>query len=81
MVGVALYGMANLIQTFSSEPIIKHTKKCKYCRKHINEKVRQASTPRLEGRADSGIAVSPLHQLYELARWKGRTNPVLNTLT
>ena len=39
MVGVALYGMANLFQTISSEPIIKHTKKCKYCRKNINEKV------------------------------------------
>lgn len=39
MVGVALYGMANLFQSISSEPIIKQTKKCKYCRKNINEKV------------------------------------------
>lgn len=39
MVGVALYAMANLFQTISSDPIIKHTKKCKYCRKRINEKV------------------------------------------
>jgi large conductance mechanosensitive channel len=39
MVGVSLYGLANLFQTISSEPIIKHTKKCKYCRKRINEKV------------------------------------------
>ncbi|KAK0391149.1 hypothetical protein NLU13_0650 [Sarocladium strictum] len=38
MVGLALYGMANLFQTISNEPIIKHTKKCKYCRKRINEK-------------------------------------------
>jgi large conductance mechanosensitive channel len=46
MVGFALYGMANLFQTISKEPIIRHTKKCKYCRKNINEKVRLSSLPR-----------------------------------
>jgi hypothetical protein len=40
VLGLALYGLAHLWQLASSEPIIKHTKKCKYCRQRINEKVR-----------------------------------------
>lgn len=40
ILGIALYGLAHLWQLASSEPIIKHTKKCKYCRQRINEKVR-----------------------------------------
>ncbi|CAG1981783.1 unnamed protein product, partial [Fusarium graminearum] len=38
VLGIALYGLAHLWQLASSEPIIKHTKKCKYCRQRINEK-------------------------------------------
>lgn len=41
MLGFALYGLAHMYQLASSEPIIKHTKKCKYCRQRINDKVRQ----------------------------------------
>ncbi|KAH6632647.1 large-conductance mechanosensitive channel [Chaetomium tenue] len=37
-VGCSLYGLAALYQYFSQDPIIKHTVKCKYCRKRINEK-------------------------------------------
>ncbi|KAF4976335.1 hypothetical protein FZEAL_6979 [Fusarium zealandicum] len=39
MLGLSLYGLAHLWQLASSEPIIKHTKKCKYCRQRINEKL------------------------------------------
>jgi large conductance mechanosensitive channel len=38
-VGIALYGLANVYQLVSRDPIIKHTVKCKYCRKSISEKV------------------------------------------
>ncbi|OAA47794.1 Large-conductance mechanosensitive channel [Metarhizium rileyi] len=38
MVGFALYGLAHIYTLVSHDPIIKYTKKCKYCRKHINEK-------------------------------------------
>ncbi|CAH0015608.1 unnamed protein product [Clonostachys rhizophaga] len=38
MIGLALYALALLYTSFSSDPIIKHTKKCKYCRQRINEK-------------------------------------------
>lgn len=38
-VGFSLYGLAAVYQYFSQDPIIKHTVKCRYCRKRINEKV------------------------------------------
>lgn len=38
-IGVALYGLAGLYQWLSHDPIIKHTVKCKYCRKSVSEKV------------------------------------------
>ncbi|KAK4235283.1 large-conductance mechanosensitive channel [Achaetomium macrosporum] len=37
-VGFSLYGLAAVYQCFSQDPIIKHTVKCRYCRKRINEK-------------------------------------------
>ncbi|KAL2129514.1 hypothetical protein VTI74DRAFT_7664 [Chaetomium olivicolor] len=37
-VGFSLYGLAAVYQYFSQDPIIKHTVKCRYCRKSINEK-------------------------------------------
>lgn len=40
MVGFSLYGIAHIYTLVSHDPIIKFTKKCKYCRKRINEKVR-----------------------------------------
>lgn len=39
MLGFALYGLAHFYTMVSHDPIIKHTKKCKYCRQRINEKV------------------------------------------
>lgn len=38
-IGLALYGLAGLYQWLSHDNIIKHTVKCRYCRKSINEKV------------------------------------------
>ncbi|GJN66972.1 hypothetical protein PLIIFM63780_004442 [Purpureocillium lilacinum] len=38
MVGFSLYGLAHIYTLVSNDPIIKYTKKCKYCRKRINEK-------------------------------------------
>ena len=38
-VGIALYTIANMYEWVSSDSIIKHTIKCKYCRKRISEKV------------------------------------------
>ncbi|KAI9902597.1 hypothetical protein N3K66_001949 [Trichothecium roseum] len=38
MIGLALYALAHMYTLLSADPIIKHTKKCKYCRKSINEK-------------------------------------------
>jgi large conductance mechanosensitive channel len=49
-VGCSLYGLAAVYQYFSQDPIIKHTVKCKYCRKRINEKVSwPARLPRFKG--------------------------------
>lgn len=39
MVGISLYALAHLYTILSADPIIKHTKKCKYCKQRINEKV------------------------------------------
>ncbi|KAG7287077.1 hypothetical protein NEMBOFW57_006580 [Staphylotrichum longicolle] len=41
-VGFSLYGLAAVYQYFSQDPIIKHTVKCRYCRKRINEKREKA---------------------------------------
>ncbi len=40
MVGFSLYGLAHIYTLVSHDPIIKFTKKCKYCRKRVNEKVK-----------------------------------------
>lgn len=43
-VGLSLYALASVYQYFSHDPIIKHTVKCKYCRKRISEKVSVSPT-------------------------------------
>lgn len=40
-VGISLYALAGLYQYFAKDPIIKHFRKCPYCRKNINEKARR----------------------------------------
>ncbi|KAI0890190.1 gated mechanosensitive channel [Annulohypoxylon maeteangense] len=37
-IGIALYGLASLYQYLSNDPIIKHTVKCRYCKKSIGSK-------------------------------------------
>jgi large-conductance mechanosensitive channel len=40
MIGFVLYILARIYGTVTSESIIKHSYKCKYCRKEIPETVR-----------------------------------------
>ncbi|XXG94243.1 hypothetical protein Hte_000497 [Hypoxylon texense] len=37
-IGLALYGLANLYQYLSKDPIIKHSVKCRYCKKRVSSK-------------------------------------------
>ncbi|PNY25031.1 Uncharacterized protein TCAP_05031 [Tolypocladium capitatum] len=54
MIGFALYGLAHVYTLLSHEPIFKPTKKCKYCRKQINEKCQRClnCTSWQDGRED-----------------------------
>lgn len=40
-VGLALYALASVAELAAEDPIIKHTVKCKYCRKRINVKAKR----------------------------------------
>lgn len=53
-IGLALYGLAGAYQWLSHDPIIKHTVKCRYCRKRINEKAKRCvnCTSWLDGREE-----------------------------
>ncbi|KAI9047129.1 hypothetical protein LZ554_008583 [Drepanopeziza brunnea f. sp. 'monogermtubi'] len=53
-VGLALYFIASGYERFSSEPIIKHTVKCRYCRKRISDKAQRCinCTSWQDGRED-----------------------------
>jgi len=53
-VGLALYTIANLYNWISHDSIIKHTVKCKYCRKRISEKAKRCvnCTSWQDGRED-----------------------------
>jgi hypothetical protein len=46
--GLALYSIASLYEWVSDDPIIKHTVKCKYCRKWISVKVMPPSVDKVE---------------------------------
>jgi hypothetical protein len=59
-VGCSLYGLAALYQYFSQDPIIKHTVKCRYCRKRINEKV----SCRPGCYTVTGMLADPVRRLY-----------------
>jgi hypothetical protein len=61
-VGCSLYGLAALYQYFSQDPIIKHTVKCRYCRKRINEKV--SCSP---GRFAGMIVADTVRRLYDVS--------------
>jgi hypothetical protein len=72
MIGLALYGLAHLYTLMSSDPIIKYTKKCKYCKQRINEKVCLFS-PRFwlfcYFILTTHPSVDTLCQLHQLAGW------------
>ncbi|KAH6692424.1 large-conductance mechanosensitive channel [Plectosphaerella plurivora] len=53
-VGMSLYGLAHFYQLFSSEPIIKHTTKCRYCKKLVSSSALRCvnCTSWLDGRED-----------------------------
>ncbi|CAK7220210.1 hypothetical protein SBRCBS47491_004111 [Sporothrix bragantina] len=53
-VGISLYALASTYQYFSHDPIIKHTIKCKYCRKLISDKALRCvnCTSWLDGREE-----------------------------
>lgn len=46
-IGLALYTIAQVYSWISHDNIVKHSVKCKYCRKSISEKVR-AGTARFD---------------------------------
>ncbi|KAI0159667.1 large-conductance mechanosensitive channel [Xylariaceae sp. FL1272] len=52
--GIALYFLASLYQWGSKDPIIKHTVRCKYCRKYVSEKAKRCvnCTSWLDGREE-----------------------------
>jgi len=63
-VGLALYTVASTYEWISNDSIIKHTVKCKYCRKRISEKAKRCvnCTSWQDGREDpvsSGNEVVP----------------------
>lgn len=43
--GLALYGLAILYESLSHDPIIKHTVKCRYCKKPVNVRVCSSPSP------------------------------------
>ncbi|PBP23621.1 hypothetical protein BUE80_DR005328 [Diplocarpon rosae] len=53
-VGLALYFVASVYDTVSTESIIKHTAKCRYCRKRISDKAQRCinCTSWQDGRED-----------------------------
>ncbi|KDN66545.1 putative large conductance mechanosensitive channel protein [Colletotrichum sublineola] len=53
-IGISLYGLAHIFQFFSPDPIIKHTVKCRYCRKRISNKAQRCvnCTSWQDGRED-----------------------------
>ena len=73
VLGLSLYSIALIYTSISHDTIIKHTVKCKYCRKSISEKVSVSSDQdQLPGRSGPRLTFLPgkaLRELYELARW------------
>ncbi|KAI1381938.1 gated mechanosensitive channel [Hypoxylon crocopeplum] len=53
-IGLALYGLASLYQYLSHDPIIKHSVKCRYCKKGVGSKATRCvnCTSWLDGREE-----------------------------
>jgi len=86
---LVLYFVASLYEWAASDSIIKHTVKCRYCRKRISEKVSLLFffflVPGWEGGvvrgrglfANSCIVGSAVCELYELAGWERGCSVIL----
>lgn len=73
-IGVALYTIAQVYTWTSNDAIIKHTVKCKFCRKRISEKVVNVRVNLSMDMILTGGIGKALRQLYQLAdvRRKGQ---------
>lgn len=73
-IGVALYTIAQVYTWTSNDAIIKHTVKCKFCRKRISEKVVNMKVNLSMDMILTGAIGKALRQLYQLAvvRRKGQ---------
>ncbi|KAF9479888.1 gated mechanosensitive channel [Pholiota conissans] len=62
-IGLTLYLLANVYGYFSHESIIRHTMKCKYCRKEMSEKAKRCPmcTSWQDGREDKETSALPSH--------------------
>ncbi|KIM37983.1 hypothetical protein M413DRAFT_20107 [Hebeloma cylindrosporum] len=60
-IGVVLYFIANVYGYFSKDSIIKHTVKCRYCRKEISSKAKRCPmcTSWTDGREDRETSALP----------------------
>ena len=69
-IGIALYTIASVYTWVSNDAIIKHTVKCKFCRKRISEKVEVPRSIRISTRLTIREGKA-LRQLYQLADTRG----------
>lgn len=67
-VGLALYAIASFYEWLSDDPIIKHTVKCKYCRKWISVKVGCSSFDGEVGHLLTFCTGEALCELHKLGR-------------
>ena len=65
-IGIALYTIASVYTWVSNDAIIKHTVKCKFCRKRISEKVKSSRFIRMNKTLTIRVGKA-LRQLYQLA--------------
>ena len=69
-IGIALYTIASVYTWLSNDAIIKHTVKCKFCRKRISEKVQIPRLIRMSKMLTMRVGKA-LRQLYQLADIRG----------
>ncbi|KAF9524327.1 ion channel [Crepidotus variabilis] len=62
-IGLSLYLIATLYGAFSHDSIIRHTIRCRYCRKEISEKAKRCPlcTTWMDGREDKETSALPHH--------------------
>jgi len=66
-IGIALYTIAQVYTWTSNDAIVKHTVKCKFCRKRISEKVVIVKVNMAMNTILTGGTGKALRQLYQLA--------------